>query len=75
MPKERMSNTSFKFMNLTFKIMDFIHPYIKKRVKTFDIEKGMTVCLDYGMWTPGRYTTELAKLVGGTRGSLRCRYP
>ena len=62
LPKERMSNTSFKFMNLTFKIMDFIHPYIKKRVKTFDIEKGMTV-VDYGCG-PGRYTTELAKLVG-----------
>jgi len=62
MPRERMSNTSFKFMNLTFKIMDFIHPYIKKRVKTFGIEKGMTV-VDYGCG-PGRYTTELAKLVG-----------
>lgn len=61
-PKERMSNTSFKFMNLTFKIMDFIHPYIQKRVKTFGIKKGMTV-VDYGCG-PGRYTTELSKLVG-----------
>jgi ubiquinone/menaquinone biosynthesis C-methylase UbiE len=61
-PKEKMSNTSFKFMNLTFKIMDFIHPYIQKRVKTFGIKKGMTV-VDYGCG-PGRYTTELSKLVG-----------
>ena len=49
-------------MNLTFKIMDFIHPYIQKRVKTFGIKKGMTV-VDYGCG-PGRYTTELSKLVG-----------
>ncbi|MCK9151055.1 class I SAM-dependent methyltransferase [Methanobacterium alcaliphilum] len=62
MPKEKMSNTSFRFMNLTFKIMDFIHPYIKKRVKTFDIKSGMTV-VDYGCG-PGRYTTEFANLVG-----------
>lgn len=49
-------------MNLSFKIMDFIHPYIQKRVKTFGIKKGMTV-VDYGCG-PGRYATELSKLVG-----------
>lgn len=42
--------------------MDFIHPYIQKRVKTFGIKKGMTV-VDYGCG-PGRYATELSKLVG-----------
>lgn len=60
--KEKMSNISFKLMNLTFKLFDFIHPYVKERSKTFGISEGMTV-IDYGCG-PGRYTTEFAKIVG-----------
>ena len=60
--KERMSNLSFKLMNLIFRIMDFVYPYIDKRVKKFKILPGMTV-VDYGCGT-GRYTTRFVKLVG-----------
>jgi len=59
---EKMSNTSFRMMNWTFKVVDFFYPYIKKRIKKFGIEEGMTV-VDYGCG-PGRYSTEFAKLVG-----------
>jgi len=51
-------------MSLTFDIVDLIHPYIDGRVKTFGIEKGMTV-VDYGCG-PGRYTTRFSKLIGET---------
>lgn len=59
---EKMSDSSFKFMNFTFKIMDLIYPSAKKRSKTFGISEGITV-IDYGCG-PGRYTIEFAKLVG-----------
>ena len=59
---EKMSNTSFKMMNWTFKVIDFFYPYIKKRIKKFGLEEGMTV-VDYGCG-PGRYSIEFAKLVG-----------
>ena len=59
---EKMSNTSFRVMNWIFKVVDFFHPYIKKRIKKFGIQEGMNV-VDYGCG-PGRYSTEFAKLVG-----------
>jgi len=59
---EKMSNTSFKMMSWIFKVVDFLYPYIKKRIKKFGIEEGMTV-VDYGCG-PGRYSIEFAKLVG-----------
>ncbi len=49
-------------MHLTFKIVDFFYPYIKKRVKKFGIMEGMTV-VDYGCG-PGRYATKIAEIVG-----------
>src|SRR4030042_1834848 len=61
---ERMSDTSFKFINLAFNVMDFFFPYIDKRVKSFGILPGMTV-VDYGCG-PGRYTERFVKLVGET---------
>jgi ubiquinone/menaquinone biosynthesis C-methylase UbiE len=61
---ERMSDTSFKFMNLTFKVLVFFFPYIDKRVKGFGIQEGMTV-VDYGCG-PGRYTGRFVELVGET---------
>jgi len=59
---ERMSDFSFRGMELLFKIVDFLHPYIDKRVQTFGIQPGMTV-VDYGCG-PGRYTARFAHLVG-----------
>ena len=61
---ERMSGTSFKLMSLTFSVIDVLFPYIDKRVKSFDLQPGMTV-VDYGCG-PGRYTERFVKLVGGT---------
>ncbi len=61
---ERMSNTSFKLMSLTFDVIDVLFPYIDKRVKNFGIQGGMTV-VDYGCG-PGRYTERFVKLVGKT---------
>jgi ubiquinone/menaquinone biosynthesis C-methylase UbiE len=60
--KERMSDRSFKAMTFVFRVIDFIYPYIDKRVKKFGIKPGMTVA-DYGCG-PGRYTTRFAEIVG-----------
>jgi len=57
-----MSDASFKLMNLIFRIIDFIYPYIDKRIQKFGLRPGMTV-VDYGCG-PGRYTTRIAKLIG-----------
>jgi ubiquinone/menaquinone biosynthesis C-methylase UbiE len=59
---ERIPDISFRLMNCIFHIIDFIYPYIDRRVKKFSIKEGMTV-VDYGCG-PGRYTTRLARLVG-----------
>jgi len=59
---EKMSNTSFRMMTLIFNVVDFLYPYIGRRVKKFGIQKGMTV-VDYGCG-PGRYATKIAGLVG-----------
>jgi ubiquinone/menaquinone biosynthesis C-methylase UbiE len=61
---ERMSDFSFRAMSFVFNMVDFLHPYIDKRVTTFGIREGMTV-VDYGCG-PGRYTTRFSKLVGET---------
>ncbi len=59
---EMMSDFSFKGMTVLFKILDFFHPYVAKRTRLFGIMPGMTV-VDYGCG-PGRYTVEIARLVG-----------
>ena len=59
---ERMSDRSFKMMTLLMRVIDLIFPYIKRRVRGFGIQEGMTV-VDYGCG-PGRYTTVFAELVG-----------
>lgn len=59
---EKMSNTGFKMMKLTFNVIDSLFPYVSKRVKKFGIQEGMTV-VDYGCG-PGRYATKFAELVG-----------
>jgi ubiquinone/menaquinone biosynthesis C-methylase UbiE len=59
---EKMPDSTFRMMNLIFKIIDFFYPYVRKRVPKFGIEKGMTV-VDYGCG-PGRYTVVFADMVG-----------
>jgi len=61
-PTEKMSDTGFKMMTMTFKIIDLLFPYINRRIKRFNIKGGMTV-VDYGCG-PGRYTIRFAKEVG-----------
>ena len=57
-----MSNSSFRMMILLFDIIDFFYPHVARRAKRFGITEGMTV-VDYGCG-PGRYTVNLAALVG-----------
>lgn len=59
---ERMPNLAFRGMEFIFKVVDFLFPFIDKRVRVFGIQEGMTV-IDYGCG-PGRYTTRFARLVG-----------
>ena len=59
---EKMSDRSFRMMTFLFKVVDFIYPYINKRVRKFGIKEGMTV-VDYGCG-PGRYAVKFAELVG-----------
>ena len=61
---DRMSDIAFRVMILLFRLLDFVYPYIDKRVKAFGIRPGMTV-VDYGCG-PGRYTLRFAGLVGQT---------
>lgn len=61
---ERMSDIAFRLMSIAFNAVDFLHPYIDKRVTTFGIRQGMTV-VDYGCG-PGRYTIHFSRLVGET---------
>jgi len=59
---ERMSDRSSRGMTFLFKVIDFLSPYINKRVRKFGIKEGMTV-VDYGCG-PGRYAVKFAELVG-----------
>ena len=61
-PIERMSDASFKLMNLTFNLVDLFSPYVEKRSRSFGLQPGMTV-VDYGCG-PGRYTLCFSKIVG-----------
>jgi ubiquinone/menaquinone biosynthesis C-methylase UbiE len=59
---EKMSDRSFRMMTFLFKVVDFVYPYIDKRVGKFGIKDGMTV-VDYGCG-PGRYAVRFAEMVG-----------
>lgn len=59
---ERMPDLSFRVMTIMFNVIDFLYPYVKKRVNRFGISEGMTV-IDYGCG-PGRYSIKFAELVG-----------
>ena len=62
--QERMSDTSFRLMNLTFQVIDFFSSYVKERSHSFDLQPGMCA-VDYGCG-PGRYTIQFAQMVGET---------
>jgi len=53
---ERMPDWHFKLMNVLFHIIDFVYPYIDKRVQQFGIRPNMTV-VDYGCG-PGRTASD-----------------
>jgi len=59
---EKMSDISFRLMALTFNVINFLYPYVKKRVNRFGISESMTI-IDYGCG-PGRYSIKFAELVG-----------
>jgi ubiquinone/menaquinone biosynthesis C-methylase UbiE len=59
-----MSDISFRLMSLTFDVIDFLYPYLDKRIRDFGIQAGMIV-VDYGCG-PGRYTLRFSRLVGQT---------
>ena len=60
---EKMPDKAFRMMEIAMKIDDFLLPFrIRKRVRKFGIESGMTV-VDYGCG-PGRYAVKFAELVG-----------
>jgi len=61
---DRMSDLSFKLMNVAFVIVDAIYPTVDRRIPGFGIRQGMTV-VDYGCG-PGRYTMRFARVVGET---------
>lgn len=56
-----MSNLTFRFMTLWFKVRDFLRPR-EEILKEVDIEPGFCV-LDYGCG-PGGYTIPAAQMVG-----------
>ena len=62
MIKRKLTNTEFRFMQIFMKFADHIHPHVRMRVEMFGIKPGQTV-VDYGCG-PGRYTVEMARLVG-----------
>jgi len=59
--REKMSNMGFKIMAFMFRLKDVYSP-VDKRVKTFNIKKGMMV-IDYGCG-PGRYLKGISEAVG-----------
>ena len=61
---ERMSDVSFKLMNLTFNLIDLFSPYVEKRAWSFGVQPGMTV-VDYGCG-PGRYALHFSEIVGNS---------
>lgn len=61
MKHDRMPDSAFKLMNLSFKLRDlFGHP--DKKLAAFGIKEGFTV-IDYGCG-PGRYLKRASELVG-----------
>ena len=62
MIQRKLNDTEFRLMQGFMKLVDHVHPYVQTRAETFGIKSGQTV-VDYGCG-PGRYTVEMARLVG-----------
>ena len=62
MIQRKLSNIEFRLMRGFMKIADHVHPHVQVRTESFGIKSGQTV-VDYGCG-PGRYTIEMARLVG-----------
>ena len=60
--QRKLSNTEFRLMQVFMKLADHVHPHVRTRTESFGIKPGQTV-VDYGCG-PGRYTIEMARLVG-----------
>ena len=62
MIQRKLSNSEFRLMQSIMKLADHVHPHVQTRAEVFGVKPGQTV-VDYGCG-PGRYTVELARLVG-----------
>ena len=62
MIQRKLNNTEFRLMQVFMKLADHVHPHVRTRIESFGIIPGQTV-VDYGCG-PGRYTIEMAQLVG-----------
>ena len=62
MIKRKLNNTEYRLMRGFMKLADHVYPHVQTRTESFGIRPGQTV-VDYGCG-PGRYTVEMARLVG-----------
>ena len=62
MIQRKLNNTEFRLMQRFMKVADHVYPHVQSRTAAFGIEPGQTV-VDYGCG-PGRYTVEMARIVG-----------
>ena len=62
MIQRKLNNNEFRLMQVFMKIADHVYPHVRTRSESFGIKPGQTV-VDYGCG-PGRYTIEMAQLVG-----------
>jgi len=62
MIQRKLNNNEFRLMQVFMNIADHVYPHVKTRTESFGIKPGQTV-VDYGCG-PGRYTVEMAQLVG-----------
>jgi ubiquinone/menaquinone biosynthesis C-methylase UbiE len=60
--KGKLSNTEYRLMQGFMKLVDHVHPHVRARTEGLGIRPGQTI-VDYGCG-PGRYTVEMARLVG-----------
>ena len=62
MIQRKLNENEFRLMRGFMKIADHVYPHVQARAEMFGIKPGQIV-VDYGCG-PGRYTVEMARLVG-----------
>lgn len=62
MIQRKLKNSEFRFMQALMNLVDHVYPHVRAKSEAFGIKAGQTV-VDYGCG-PGRYTVEMARLVG-----------